>query len=166
MISVVNMIINYTCVRLNGLNQHKRTSALNWRTNGIIRGNIISLGYYRGLNSGGLWESGIVLPLPEVMSGINYSSVIKDLKIYHRGILTWIQTLGGVCVHVCACFDVIHVNVLEGGFCANKIDLCVSRVLSPKYSSVGKSKAKFICFIDLLLIVSCHTGSTGQTYWL
>lgn len=105
MISVVNMIINYTCVRLNGLNQHKRTSALNWRTNGIIRGNIISLGYYRGLNSGGLWESGIVLPLPEVMSGINYSSVIKDLKISHRGILTWIQMLGGVCVHVCACFD-------------------------------------------------------------
>lgn len=59
-------------------------------------------------------------------------------------------------------------NVLEGlgGFCANKIDQSVRRVFSSKHSSVGKSKAKFICFIDLLLIVSCHTGSTGQTYWL
>lgn len=39
------------------------------------------------------------------MSGINYSSVIKDLKISHRGILTWIQGLGGICVYVCACLD-------------------------------------------------------------
>lgn len=59
-------------------------------------------------------------------------------------------------------------NVLGGlgGVCANKIDQCDRRVLTSKHGSVGKSKAKFICFIDLLLIVRCHRGSTGQTYWL
>lgn len=45
MILAVNMIINYTCVRTNGLSQHKRTSMLNWKTKEIIRGSIISLGY-------------------------------------------------------------------------------------------------------------------------
>lgn len=52
MILAVNMIINYTRVRTNGLSQHERTSMLNWKTKGIIRGSIISLGYKRGLNSG------------------------------------------------------------------------------------------------------------------
>lgn len=80
------------------------------------------------------------------MSGINYSSVIKDLKISHRGILTWIQGLGGICTHVCACFD--------GGFVwlplkpgVESVPIRDSRVRSVTTAAEQKQRESFDVFI-------------------
>lgn len=97
MISAVNMIINYTCVRTNGLGQHKRTSMLNWTARGIIRKHYFPWILER-IKQQGLRETGIVFVLPRVISGSNYYTIIKELKLALTVIATWIQVPGGVCL--------------------------------------------------------------------
>lgn len=86
------------------------------------------------------------------MSGINYSSVIKNLKISHRGILTWIHTLGG---YLCACFD--------GGFAVMSLKTWVDSVpvketyvsekaYPPSTALQKKSKGKYVF---LFFIFNC-----------
>lgn len=78
------MIINSTCVKTNGLGQHKKTSMLNCKTKRIVTGSVISLPrILERIKLEGLWETGIVFPLSGVVSGNNYSSIIKELKMAH-----------------------------------------------------------------------------------
>lgn len=65
-----------------------------------------------------LWETGIVFPLPGVISGNNYSSIIKELKMAHTVIATWIEEPRGICLCVRVCVHVrVHMSWLCLCFC-------------------------------------------------